>query len=170
MSSDEEDYATLIYNDSQLRKREAAAAAAAAAAETNEEKPLFIAKIVDSWKGKKGKQYRTRWAGYGPEDDTWEPLENVAETGHVDHYERSLRERTLNTNTPGVAVVKYHDGNFDGKQQTIDLLQEKFREWRDDMNEDEHSTTDEVNNFEVVRSGGTIDLLWPFAGMYWRSY
>ncbi len=123
-----------------------------------------VAKIVDSKTGKNGKKlYRTRWEGYKPDDDTWEPLAHIAGTGHVDRYERKLRERTLSTYTPGVAVIEYDDG----ERQTIDLRQEKFREWRDGMDEDERSDKDEdVNNFNLIHSGVKLELLWPYAQIY----
>ena len=123
-----------------------------------------VAKIVDSKMGKNGKKlYRTRWEGYKPDDDTWEPLAHIAGTGHVDRYERKLRERTLSTYTPGVAVIEYDDG----ERQTIDLRQEKFREWRDDMDEDLRSDEDEDgNNFNLIQSGVKLELLWPYAQIY----
>ena len=142
-----------------------------AAASTNppeyvaDNKEFFrVAKIVDSKRGKNGKKlYRTRWEGYKHDDDTWEPLAHIAGTGHVDRYERKLRERTLSTYTPGVAVIEYDDG----ERQTIDLRQEKFREWRDDIDEDVRSDEDEdVNNFNLIHSGVKLELLWPYAQIY----
>jgi hypothetical protein len=53
--------------------------------EEGEDEELFkVEKIVDHKLDKFGVPlYRTRWKGYGPSDDTWEPTVNVASTGHV---------------------------------------------------------------------------------------
>eukprot|EP00986_Skeletonema_menzelii_P011638 scaffold6071_cov146-Skeletonema_menzelii.AAC.7 len=134
------------------------------------EEPLFIvSKIVGTKKGKDGvKLYKTRWEGYTPADDTWEPLENVSATGHVDRYERKQRALTLSTYTPGVAVIEYDDG----ERQTIDLLQEKFRSWmeisdneRDDDNYDVISWTPIVEGNDIKKSNVKRhgSLVWDMA-------
>ena len=149
------------------KKKQKAAAAAGSAAEEPEE-PLFkVAKIVGIKSGKNGvKLYKTRWEGYSPADDTWEPLEHVGSTGHVDRYERKQRERTLSTYTPGVAVIEYDDG----ERQTINLLQEKFRSWMDisdDERDDDSVTGDkDVNDFNLIHGGAMIELLWPHAQIF----
>jgi hypothetical protein len=53
--------------------------------EEGEDEELFkVEKIVDHKLDKFGLPlYKTRWKGYGPSDDTWEPTVNVASTGHV---------------------------------------------------------------------------------------
>jgi hypothetical protein len=152
-------------NKESRNKKQKATASAPPPEYVADDKEFFrVAKIVDSKTGKNGKKlYRTRWKGYTPDDDTWEPLAHIAGTGHVDRYERKLRERTLSTYMPGVAVIEYDDG----ERQTIDLRQEKFREWRDDMDEDERSDKDEdVNNFNLIHSGVKLELLWPYAQIY----
>ena len=102
------------------------------------------------------KLYKTRWEGYTPNDDTWEPWDHVASTGHVDRYERKQRELTLSTYTPGVAVIEYDDG----ERQTIDLLQEKFRSWMDgsddERDDDSLNGDDDVNNFDLIHGGAMI--------------
>jgi len=149
------------------KKKQKTAAAAGSAAEEPEE-PLFkVAKIVGIKSGKNGvKLYKTRWEGYSPADDTWEPLEHVGSTGHVDRYERKQRERTLSTYTPGVAVIEYDDG----ERQTINLLQEKFRSWMDisdDERDDDSVTGDkDVNDFNLIHGGAMIELLWPHAQIF----
>ena len=128
------------------------------------EEPLFIvSKIVGTKKGKDGvKLYKTRWEGYTPADDTWEPLENVSATGHVDRYERKQRALTLSTYTPGVAVIEYDDG----ERQTIDLLQEKFRSWMEISDNERDDDNYDVNNFDLIYGGAMIELLWPHAEIY----
>lgn len=152
-------------NKEPRNKKQKAAASSNPPEYVADNKEFFrVAKIVDSKTGKNGKKlYRTRWEGYKPDDDTWEPLAHVAGTGHVDRYERKQRERTLSMYTPGVAVIEYDDG----ERQTIDLRQEKFREWREDIDEDVRSDEDEdVNNFNLIQSGVKLELLWPYAQIY----
>jgi hypothetical protein len=120
-----------------------------------------VAKILGTKIGKNGvKLYKTRWEGYGPDDDTWEPLKNIAHTGEVDRYERKQRALTLSTYTPGVAVIEYDDG----ERQTIDLLREKFRSFMVDDNRDENDH--DVNDFKQVFNGAKMELLWPHANLY----
>jgi hypothetical protein len=146
------------------KKKQRSTNEAAAAAE--HEEPLFqVAKIVATKKGKNGVTlYKTRWEGYTPADDTWEPLEHVGSTGHVDRYVRKQRELTLSTYTPGVAVIEYDDG----ERQTIDLLQEKFRSWMeisdDERDDDSVTGDDDVNNFDLIFPGAMIELLCSLLG------
>ena len=63
---------------------------------TIESKPLTKAFLIDRIMNHKdtGKQrlYQVRWLGYGPEDDTWEPVENFIDRSVVQEYE--LRNST----------------------------------------------------------------------------
>ena len=81
-----------------------------------------VARIVDARREGGVLRYKTRWRGHGPGDDTWEPLEHVAATGHVDRYER--RQLGLRRGDPGAAVIEYEDG----ERETVDLRRETWRE------------------------------------------
>ena len=41
------------------------------------EEEYEVEAIIDSKRVNKGWQYRVRWKGYGPEEDTWEPKESL---------------------------------------------------------------------------------------------
>lgn len=122
-----------------------------------------VEKIIDSKKTKNGTLYRVRWKGWSPADDTWEPIENVASTGHADRYVREVRARGLNSKTPGVAMIEYDDG----ERQLVDLRAEKFRAPTDD----DDSVRDDavVNDFSLIKKGGVIELLWPFVDIYFEA-
>ena len=55
--------------------------------DADNEELFTVEKIVDSKVDKNGVPlYKTRWKGYSASDDTWEPTENVALTGHGELY------------------------------------------------------------------------------------
>lgn len=110
--------------------------------------------------------YKTRWKGYSAADDTWEPTENVASTGHVDRYERQQRQKTLKKSSHGVAVIEYEDG----EREMVDLNLEKFRDYRDETDDERDDDTvdgdEDVNNFALLREGEWMEILWPHTNMY----
>eukprot|EP00584_Thalassiosira_punctigera_P002829 CAMPEP_0172529480 /NCGR_PEP_ID=MMETSP1067-20121228/3540_1 /TAXON_ID=265564 ORGANISM="Thalassiosira punctigera, Strain Tpunct2005C2" /NCGR_SAMPLE_ID=MMETSP1067 /ASSEMBLY_ACC=CAM_ASM_000444 /LENGTH=456 /DNA_ID=CAMNT_0013313531 /DNA_START=280 /DNA_END=1651 /DNA_ORIENTATION=+ len=111
--------------------------------------------------------YKTRWKGYSAGDDTWEPRENVASTGHIDRYERQQRQRILRKSSAGVAVIEYEDG----EREMVDMKIEKFRGHRPDSSDDERDDDtvdgdDDVNNFTLVGEGQWIEILWRHTNMY----
>ena len=54
---------------------------------TDDEELFKVEKIVDSKVDKNGVPlYKIRWKGYLASDDTWEPTENIALTGHGELY------------------------------------------------------------------------------------
>jgi len=137
--------------------------------EATEEVELFrVEKIVDRKLDKNGVAlYKTRWKGYSASDDTWEPRENVASTGHIDRYERQQRQKTLKRSTAGVAVIEYEDG----EREMVDLKIEKFRGYRPDSSDEERDDDtvngdDDVNNFTLVRESEWIEILWHHTVIY----
>ncbi|KAL7535450.1 hypothetical protein ACHAWF_005172 [Thalassiosira exigua] len=136
--------------------------------EQPEEELFKVEKIVGHKVDKNGVSwYKTRWMGYTASDDTWEPLQNVSSTGHVDRYNRRQRQRSLKQTDAGVAVIEYEDG----EREMIDMKLEKFRGCNesDDDNERDDDTVngdDDVNNFDLVIEGEWIEILWPHTNMY----
>lgn len=55
-----------------------------AAMDTDE---LVVEAIVDHRKTRKGLEFRVRWLGYEPSEDTWEPYSVVKDLAALDHYE-----------------------------------------------------------------------------------
>ena len=109
--------------------------------------------------------------GYTAADDTWEPLENVAFTGHVDRYVRKDRalqfqNRSRGRNTPGTALIEYDDG----EKEWVDLTQEKFLV---DIGSNPPEDTDRIEVGEIdwtlIHIGANIKLLWEYADIYFPA-
>jgi len=49
----------------------------------------FVDRIVGERKKGRGKQYRVRWAGYGPDDDTWEARSELVNTAALEEWENT---------------------------------------------------------------------------------
>ncbi|KAL9184348.1 hypothetical protein ACHAXT_002434 [Thalassiosira profunda] len=132
--------------------------------QSNASEPMYqVEKIVDSKRGKSGAPlYRTRWKGYSASDDTWEPTENVASTGHVDRFQRRARQRKLKRGTPGVAVIEYEDG----ERETVDLKVETFRGSLDGSDDERDDDSVQGNNYFLVSEGACIEILWKHANIY----
>jgi len=116
--------------------------------------------------------YKTRWKGWSSADDTWEPKENVASTGHIDKYERNKLQNQLVVGSPGVAIIQYEDG----EKEIVNMTNEIFRTHQindDDDEEDAINKTLELMEKEVVMrdynligTGKWIDILWKHAKIY----
>jgi hypothetical protein len=120
-----------------------------------------VESIIDSKVNRQGLTlYKARWLGFGPADDTWEPLCNVAQTGHVDYYERRKRAEKITADSPGAAIIEYEDG----ERTLVDLSQETFRrsagEFLDSSNDDS------LNDFNIVYPGAKLELFWPYVDMF----
>ena len=58
------------------------------------EEEYVVERIVDKRTSKSGKvEYFLKWKGYGEEDNTWEPKENVSCKDMIDDFEKKLREK-----------------------------------------------------------------------------
>ena len=133
--------------------------------EADEEGTFKVEKILASKKDRGQVTYRVRWKGYGPNDDTWEPLANVASTGQVDRFIRRERAKNLRRDTPGVAVIQYEDG----EQEVVDMRREKFREYdseSSDSDSDDESVVEVYGrDFNIIKEGKSIELMWPHADL-----
>ena len=134
---------------------------------TDEGGNFNVEKILKSKEERGQITYRVRWKGYGPKYDTWEPLANVASTGHVDRFVRRQRAKNLRRDTPGVAVIEYDDG----EQELVDMRRETFRECNEtdgfgDESDDECIVLEGFSrDFSIVSVGKSIELKWPHSGL-----
>lgn len=136
----------------------------AADTEVEAEGDTFQVETILASKKDRGKvKYRVRWKGYGPSDDTWEPLENVASTGHVDRFIRKERAKHLNKNMPGIAVIQYEDG----EEEMVDMKKEKFKECSESENADGDVGEREIygQDFNLLSEGAMIRIMWHHADL-----
>jgi hypothetical protein len=143
---------------------------------TDDDDDLYtIEKIVNHHTNKKTgiTTYRTRWLNYTTKDDTWEPLCNIASTGHVDRYIRTLHSKTLSQTMSHVALIEYDDG----ETELVNMSKEIFRPYNEDHDDDDMLYTeggqiddDEYennnNDYGLLVVGPKIEILWKYAKMY----
>ena len=101
--------------------------------------------------------YRVGWKGYGPDRDTWEPLMNIAKTGHVDRFYMKQRAMFLQVGKPGVAEVVFNDEGTRIKM-VVDLSQMTFRAPFDKPRI--RSEWDEENDYSVVNESSKLEIYW----------
>ena len=89
---------------------------------------------------------------------------NTYHLQHVDRYLRLKRQKTLNTKTPGVAIIEYEDG----ETEMVNLQIETFRNYQEDDegDSDNKNNNRQINNFDLIIKGEMIEILWPLADMY----
>lgn len=127
---------------------------------------FLVEKIVDSKVNRHGVTlYKVRWMGFTPEDDTFEPAENLASTGHIDRYTRNERLRYLSRHYPGAALVEYSDG----ERQLVDMTKETFRAYIEGDGSGRTEDDPDVNDFSLIKEGAKLELLWPYAKIYFGA-
>lgn len=69
---------------------------------------------------KKEFEYLLKWEGYPPEQNTWEPLDNISDYSHlIEQYEDSLVMNGTNSN-PGKKTGPGHSGKIE-QTQTMEV-------------------------------------------------
>ena len=114
--------------------------------------------------------YRTRWLNYTSHDDTWEPACNIASTGHVDRYIRSIQSKTLSQTMSHVALIEYDDG----ETELVHMSKEIFRPYNEDHDDDDMlyneggqiDDDNDNNDYGLLVVGSKIEILWKYAKMY----
>ncbi|QRW25596.1 hypothetical protein RhiXN_07545 [Rhizoctonia solani] len=70
--------------------------------------------------------FRVKWKGYGPEENTWEPQENLKNAGKIlRKYEEEMRKKALG------AAKALKGGQTPGKESGEGLIQEVDKEMAD---------------------------------------